>query len=611
VSRAALLAVAVIVLALPATAVGSGSTQVRHIDFSAFPLVRVTALAPAGARPALFENGSGAEFVHMRLLGSAEAMMLAVDNSNSMQGGPLREAKRAAGEFLTQERRAGAVGLVAFGHEALPLTRSSESRSDVIQTMSALAVDQQVGTALYDAVELSVSRLKRMSTGQRILVLLTDGQDVGSHASLASALADAQKANVVVYAIAAGRRADKTTLEKLVGPTGGRVFGAADVTQLAAVYQTLGQELDRTWQISYLSKARPGDWITLTLRSGAADYPSRLRVPGSSLSASGPIPNAHSPITALVISVLAGLLLAGAAGTVIQRRRRSEITRLLKPHVRRSEEAAPEAEGTGRSESLLLWIESAMSDLPASQRITNLIDSSGLKLRVGHIPFISIAAAFFLGVIGMIAGTGPGIAILLMLIGLVAPFVVLRVVAHRRTKAFDQQLPDVLAMIASTLRAGHGLRIALRAVADDGTAPASEEFSRVLGEERLGRPLDEAITAMKERIASPDLEYVATAINVQAQAGGSLATLFDTLSETVRERHRHARKVRALTSMGRMSAAILIALPFGLALLMTAISPTYMAPLYKTTAGHVLMVGCVVSMGIGALFLKKIVNVRF
>jgi tight adherence protein B len=611
VSKAALLAVAAIVLALPATAVGSTSTQVRHIDFGGFPLVRVTALAPAGTRPALYENGRGAEFVHMRQLGSAEAMMLAVDNSNSMQGGPLREAKRAAGEFLAQERRAGAVGLVAFGHEALPLTRSTESRSDVIQAMSALAPDQQVGTALYDAVELSVSRLKRMSSGQRILVLLTDGQDVGSHASLASALADAQKANVVVYAIAAGRRANKTTLEKLAGPTGGRVFGAQDVTRLASVYQTLGQELDRTWQISYLSKARPGDWVTLTLQSGAVDYPSRLRVPGSSLSASGPIPNAHSPITALVISILAGLLLAGAAGTVIQRRRRSEITRLLKPHVRRSEDAAPQTEKTGLSESLLLWIESAMSDLPASQRISNLIDSSGLKLRVGHIPFISILAAFFLGVIGMIAGTGPGIAILLMLIGLISPFVVLRVVAHRRTKAFDQQLPDVLAMVASTLRAGHGLRIALRAVADDGTAPASEEFTRVLGEERLGRPLDEAITAMKERIASPDLEYVATAINVQAQAGGSLATLFDTLSETVRERHRHARKVRALTSMGRMSAAILISLPFGLALLMTAISPTYMAPLYKTSVGQVLMVGCVVSMGIGALFLKKIVNVRF
>ena len=134
---------------------------------------------------------------------------------------------------------------------------------------------------------------------------------------------------------------------------------------------------------------------------------------------------------------------------------------------------------------------------------------------------------------------------------------------------------------------------------------------RVLGEERLGRPLDDAINAMCRRIGSEDMEYVATAINVQAQAGGSLATLFDTLSETVRERQRHARKVRALTSMGRMSATILTCLPFGLAALMTLISPKYMSPFLKTSTGHVLIVFCIVSMTIGALVLKRIVNVRY
>jgi tight adherence protein B len=165
--------------------------------------------------------------------------------------------------------------------------------------------------------------------------------------------------------------------------------------------------------------------------------------------------------------------------------------------------------------------------------------------------------------------------------------------------------------VASTLRAGHGLRPALRAVADDGSPPASEEFARVLGEERLGRPLDHAISAMCERVGSPDLDYVATAINVQSQAGGSLASLFDTLSETVRERQRHARKVRALTSMGRMSATVLLCLPFMLAGLMTLINPAYMAPLYSTSTGHMVSAICVASMALGGLVLKKIVNVRY
>jgi tight adherence protein B len=169
----------------------------------------------------------------------------------------------------------------------------------------------------------------------------------------------------------------------------------------------------------------------------------------------------------------------------------------------------------------------------------------------------------------------------------------------------------MLATIASTLRAGHGLRTALKAIVDDGAPPASEEVARVLGEEKLGRPLDQAIDAMCKRIGSPDLEYVATAINVQSQAGGSLAGLFDTLSETVRDRQRHARKVRALTALGRMSALVLVLMPIGLAALMTLISPSYMTPLYTTTGGHILMVMCLTSIAIGALILKRIVSVRY
>jgi tight adherence protein B len=232
-------------------------------------------------------------------------------------------------------------------------------------------------------------------------------------------------------------------------------------------------------------------------------------------------------------------------------------------------------------------------------------------LRVGYVPYLALLAAFVFGVVATVCGAPPPLALLAMLVGLVSPFVVLRILAQRRTKAFDRQLPDVLATIASTLRAGHGLRTALRAIADDSAAPSSEEFSRVLGEERLGRPLHEAIAAMCERIGSPDLEYVATAVNVQSQTGGSLAGLFDTLSETVRERQRHARKVKALTSLGRMSAIVLVGMPIALGALMTLLSPQYMAPLYTTSTGHVLIGVCLTSMAIGALFLKQIVSVKY
>jgi tight adherence protein B len=601
------------VFAVPTASGAARSVQIRHVDFGAFPQVRVTALAPSGVRPVLFENGHGAAFATVRQLGSADALMLAVDNSDSMTGKPLREAKRAAEEFLGQEQRAGSTGLVVFGHEALALTRLNESSSAVAQTLRQLAPDPETGTALYDAVTESAQRLQRMSAGTKILVLLTDGHDVGSNTSFRHAVQAAQRAGVIVYAIAAGDRADRGTLSQLATQTGGRVLGADDVSQLGAIYEALGRELDRTWQISYLSRARPGDLVTFSLQGGGAKTDSQVRVPGDGSGKSGPLPAdvAHAPATVAIIVLLAAALLAAAGSAVIRQRRKPEVVRLLRPHLRAQDQKHMKEDVSGRVEGITAWTEAALADLPGSERLQRAVERSGMNVRVGHVPYIALGAAFVLEILGTIMGAQAIMAIFLLILGLASPFIAFSITAGRRRKAFDRQLPDVLATIASTLRAGHGLRIALRAVADDGSPPASQEFSRVLGEERLGRPLHEAIAAMCERIGSPDVDYVATAINVQSQAGGSLATLFDTLSETVRERQRHARKVRALTSMGRMSATILICLPFGLAALMTLISPTYMAPMYQTSTGQFLVGICVASMMIGALFLRKIVNVRY
>jgi tight adherence protein B len=599
-------------LAVPAGAEASTAVQIRRVDVAKFPLVRVTTVVPEGSRPMLSEGSQPARFMKARDLGSAQAMLLAVDNSQSMTGRPLREAKKAAAQFLTGQDRAGATGLVVFAHEALALTGAHESKSDVGRALAALGPDVQMGTSLYDAVELSAARLQRMSNGTRILVLLTDGRDLGSRSSLSQGIAAAQRANVVVYAIAAGRRADRQPLAALASATGGRLFDVADATKLSSTYGTLSRELDRTWQLSYLSNARPGDQIRLTVRSARASATTTLQIPQDT-DDEGLIPAsiAHSSITAMVIVALAALLLGAAGAVLLRRRRKSELSRLLDAYVTTADPSEQNEDRSGRSESLLDWTERSMDDLPGAKRLAGVLERSGLKLRVGHLPYLGGLASLVLGVLGTVIGAPAAVVFLLMLGGFLSPLPGLRIAGHRRTKAFDRQLPDVLAMIASTLRAGHGLRTALKAIVDDAAPPASEEFARVLGEEKLGRPLDQAIDAMCKRIGSPDLEYVATAVNVQSQTGGSLAGLFDTLSETVRERQRHARKVRALTALGRMSASVLVAMPIGLAALMTLINPSYMSPLYTTSGGHVLIAMCLTSIAIGGLILKRIVSVRY
>jgi len=349
----------------------------------------------------------------------------------------------------------------------------------------------------------------------------------------------------------------------------------------------------------------------LSVRAAGRRAAVPLHVPGSKYGPTKAGSVARSGKTALVVVLLVALLLSAAGVAANRRLRKSEIGRLVDKHVKGGERRTEDRDRTGRFESLLAWTERSLEELPGSEWLARAVERSGLNLRVGHLPYLAGLSALVFGVLVTVIGAPPVVAVLCMLIGLGVPLLVLRLAAVRRRKAFDRQLPDVLSTIASTLRAGHGLRPAIRAIADDGSPPASEEFSRVLGEERLGRPLDQALTGMCERIGSPDMEYVATAVNVQSQVGGSLAGLFDTLSETVRERQRHARKVRALTSMGRMSAMILISLPIGLVLIMSAINPSYMAPMFTTSVGHVLIGLCLISMTIGSLILKRIVTVGY
>jgi tight adherence protein B len=177
-------------------------------------------------------------------------------------------------------------------------------------------------------------------------------------------------------------------------------------------------------------------------------------------------------------------------------------------------------------------------------------------------------------------------------------------------KAFENQLPDMLTTVAASLKAGHSFKHGLQAVVDEGQPPASAELQRVLTEAGLGRPLDDALSDMADRVGSENFGFAITAVTIQRQVGGSLATLFDMVSETVRNRQQFARKIRSLTAMGRMSAYTLIGIPFFITGMISLTSATYMEPLFHTHLGHILVFVGLVMMTFGSLLLKKIVSFK-
>jgi tight adherence protein B len=244
------------------------------------------------------------------------------------------------------------------------------------------------------------------------------------------------------------------------------------------------------------------------------------------------------------------------------------------------------------------------------KRLERTIETAGVPISAATL----LAAGFALGLLlAVIVGIWSGSAflgLLLFVLGVVTPVFVLRALAARRIRAFEQQLPDVLTTIAGSLKVGHGLKAALQTVAQEGAPPVSTEFQRVLAEERLGRPLEDALVSMCERLASEDLLYVATAVDVHAQVGGSVAGVFQTVSETVRQRQQHRRRVRALTSMGRATAKVLAVMPLAFVVIISLVNPGYMGPFIHSSVGHVLLLYSVVSVAVGFVILNRLVKVE-
>jgi tight adherence protein B len=224
--------------------------------------------------------------------------------------------------------------------------------------------------------------------------------------------------------------------------------------------------------------------------------------------------------------------------------------------------------------------------------------------------FTAMLSAGALGaLVGLVFGT-PIFAVILGLVGFMIPNVWLRLRARRRRNRFENQLPDVLQGISSSLKAGHSFNQAINSLIKDSPAPMSEEFSRVMTEARLGLPIEDALQRMADRMGSADFEFAVTTVNIQRTVGGSLADILSMVGDTVRNRQQFRKKVKALTSMGQMSAYVLLGMPIFIGLALTLMSPEYMAPMFETRTGHLMLVAGAISMTLGYVACMKVVSVK-
>jgi tight adherence protein B len=226
--------------------------------------------------------------------------------------------------------------------------------------------------------------------------------------------------------------------------------------------------------------------------------------------------------------------------------------------------------------------------------------------------FLIICAV--LAAVGVVLPTAAGMNVLFapFVGGFLAtlPIIWLLMRRKRRLKKFAAQLPEALELIARALRAGHSLAAGMNLVAHEMSAPIAVEFGRTFEEQNLGIPLEEALENLTQRVPNLDLKFFATAIILQRQTGGDLAEILDKIGHLVRERFQIWGQVQALTGEGRLSGIVLLALPPALFAVVYRMNPDYLMLLFTDEMGKKMLVGGLVMQLLGALAIRKIVNIR-
>jgi tight adherence protein B len=547
-------------------------------------------------------------------------VVLVIDASISMRGNAQAAALNAARAFAAQRPAKQQLGIVAFNSTptvVLPLT------TDPAKINAALAkpTPLNVGTHIYDAVETAVTMLKSSNIGAGSIVVLSDGADTGSEKNLGEVAAEAQQAHIRIFSVGLRSRFfDKQTLEALSAQGGGRYAEAKAAADLADIYSSLGTQLASEYLIRYRSLAGPGKHINVTAKvkglkgiAGSQYETPALQVVKSVESPFHPSTGSRiwrSSGTMLLIVLLTAALIGFGVVAVIGTPQHGAIRRRMAEFVSVPSVAKgprPTAQVTAK---MLEGTESLLQGNSAWEKWKWELRVAGISLPAEQIVVLTILGTIVTAfVVHFITSS----FLIALVFAVAVPLTVrwyLKRSLRRVRDRFAEQLPDNLQVLSSALRAGHSFVGALSVVVNDAPEPARTEFNRVVADEQLGVPIEDALRVVVERMDNRELEQVALVAALQRETGGNTAEVLDRVTDTIRERFELRRTVQTLTAQGRLSRWVLTLLPVALLAVITLVNPGYIGILYHSLAGKILLVMAAISVTAGSFVIKRIVDIK-
>jgi Flp pilus assembly protein TadB len=506
---------------------------------------------------------------------SSPVVMLLLDSHQSWPGKGIPEKRKVAAlHYVSSLPSYVRVGLITFAVNWKLVLSPTSDRSRLARALRSAQSDRgATSSGIYDAITRAESLLRQFGPASGRLVILSNAEEVISRPSFKPTVPvdvvpwryDNDDNIVELQALAAARR--------------GRVAQPAHVPSLASVF--------------------PHGTPPAPAPTHKAAAPARR--------GAGPSPQL---IGALACVFLALLLIAMRVLRPLTRGDPRRVVDQIDRYGPRHAPSEPESEGAA-ARTVLGWASGLLRSTNAERGLAERLDWAGITRSPAEwLLLTSCGCVVLAGALTVLTHN----ALLGIPIGVLTGWLAMRLYVSfkigRRRAAFSEQLPDVLQLISGSLQSGFSLPQSLDAVVRENTQPAAAEFSRALAEARIGAELEDAMQRVADRMASTDLRWTVMAIRIQREVGGNLAEVLLTTMGTMRERAFLRRQVRALSAEGRLSAYILIALPILVGAWFFYSDPKYMRPLYTTVPGVIMFVGAGVLIVLGALWMRKLINIE-
>jgi len=561
-------------------------------------------------------------------------VVMVIDTSGSMVGAPIAAAQDAARAFVAQARPEDRIAIVTFADVVQVVSGFTNNKDALTATIDAIVAEGE--TAFNDGVIQGVAMFDSATASDLLahMIVLTDGEDTVSEATLDEAIAAVEGSDVRTFGVALeSPDFNPDPVQQVAAAGGGLFLSTPDPAALSGLYGEISREISNTLVARFQSPIfTPGD-VDFVVGYQGLTSTQTFAVSGYAVTTTqGTAATTTTTLAALTTVVVQGksplplqtLILIGAAGIGL-----TLFLFLVILFGREDDDDqgrfAKRLQAYGRKGGQVEEKKSFVERIPFLNRFTSaaeeevkrrgLLSGVSSALEQANIPMSPGEAV--LGMIGLAFVGGIMVAIFNGLLwGLIAfgAFLLLAMflinyAGAREKKRFEKQLPDTLTLMSTSLRAGYSLLQATEAVASEAPDPTAREFGRAIAEARLGRTVTDALEGITDRTQSGDFEWAVMAIEIQREVGGNLAEVLQTVADTMRARNRLKGEIRALTAEGRISAFVLGSLPFAMALFLWTTNRDYLQPMLDETFGRIAIGAGLLLMAGGIFWLKKIVDI--